>query len=200
MGIRYCFSISFNELWAQSLTLSMKNGYVSVMSQIFFGTSKWFLTQMPVVYKMATPSLISDSVALTICSTTEAQTKFRPVFMEQIINLLFSCARDQCGSFDENRTKSRDVVVLMFGAANRCYPMSVVSEVYQYFMPLIIVRRKDSESFKTFQTCFDALFCKSGFHSGEIYFPEALLALQLLSAGNIDDMRLASFCAASVSK
>lgn len=77
-------------------------------------------------------------------------------------------------------------------------PLSVVSEVHADFFELVNCKNGANESFKSFETLFDALVSQFFASWRRYIFLEPLVALQLLNAANVNDSQRASILAACI--
>lgn len=73
-----------------------------------------------------------------------------------------------------------------------------MTKVHTDFIALINARKKNIESFKSFETRLDALHAKFKSHGDDMAFSRPLLALQLLNAAHVEDNLRVSILAAYV--
>lgn len=65
--------------------------------------------------------------------------------------------------------------------------MPVVLSVYSDYSSLVLASRSKDESFKAFESCFDATSSKFKCHGADITVPEPLLGLLLLNGPTVND-------------
>ncbi len=76
-------------------------------------------------------------------------------------------------------------------------PPAAVSDVYQDFLEVINAKRGSNESFKNFESRFEAQVAKFNSHSESSKLPEALVAFMLLANSNVDSGQRISVLAAA---
>lgn len=77
-------------------------------------------------------------------------------------------------------------------------PFSVFSTVYSDFSAVISARRADNESFKAFESRFDAAVSRFRSHGSEIAAPEPIVVLMLLKAARVADNQRVSMLVGSI--
>lgn len=93
---------------------------------------------------------------------------------------------------------SKHVASATVAAVHRKDPLSVVSTVYSDFSAVVSARRADNESFKAFESRFEAAVSRFLSHGSEITVPEPLLALMLLNGSRVADNQRVSILTASI--
>ena len=110
---------------------------------------------------------------------------------------LFGRAKDLCNGLDDMIIQSQDGPSAIVNAVYKRDTLSVVSNLYQNFMTLLTTRRGDAESFRNFESRFNANVTKFNAASEATKLPEAITAFMLLSNSNIDNTQRVSVLAAT---
>lgn len=107
-------------------------------------------------------------------------------------------AKDVARKIPRDILMSENGANAVVAAVHRRDPLSVVSTVYSDFANLVSARRSDNESYKAFESRFEAAVSRFRSHGDQITIPEPLLALMLLNGARVDDNQRVSILAASV--
>eukprot|EP00178_Gracilaria_changii_P001339 TRINITY_DN1187_c0_g1_i12.p1 TRINITY_DN1187_c0_g1~~TRINITY_DN1187_c0_g1_i12.p1 ORF type:complete len:348 (-),score=40.05 TRINITY_DN1187_c0_g1_i12:1053-2096(-) len=99
---------------------------------------------------------------------------------------LYGRARDLCKSIPQDIIESKDGVQAIVGAVYKRDALAVISDVYHDFVGLFALRRGQNESFKNFESRFQAQMSKLHAHGSEVKLSEAVLAFALLANAYVD--------------
>lgn len=110
---------------------------------------------------------------------------------------LYGRARDLCMTISDSDIQSNNGSKVVVYAIYKREARSVVSDVYQNFMSLLNTPRGSTETFKNFESRFDAQISKLNASSGSVQLPEALTALMLLANSSIENGQRVSVLAAT---
>lgn len=113
---------------------------------------------------------------------------------------LYGRAKDLCDSLDDDVIASEDGVQLIVNTVYKKDPLSIVSCVYTELQKLLSIQRGDTESFKTFETRFEAQLSKFNALGSSVSLPESMSALVLLANSKVDSSQRISILAAASPK
>ena len=109
---------------------------------------------------------------------------------------LFLRAKDLVKKVPDSVIESDDGAVAIVKAVYKRDALSTVTDVYHDFMNLLNLKRGQNESFKNFESRFEATVSKFNSHSDSSKIPESLTALMLLANSNVDSGQRISVLAA----
>eukprot|EP00171_Calliarthron_tuberculosum_P001315 IDg1315t1 len=110
---------------------------------------------------------------------------------------LFGRARDLCKGIPSSDIQSPTGTAAIVRAVYKRDPLTVVSEVYYDFLSLLNLKRGSNESFKGYESRFEAQVSKFNAHSQKFTVPEALTAFMLLANSGVDSGQRISVLAAA---
>ncbi len=110
---------------------------------------------------------------------------------------LYGRARDLCRMIPTDVIQSPEGANAIVNAVFKRDPLAIVSEVYQDFFDLLNTKRGQTETFKNFESGFEAQCSKFNSHSDASKLPDALLAFMLMANANLDGSTRISVLAAS---
>eukprot|EP00171_Calliarthron_tuberculosum_P017605 IDg17605t1 len=110
---------------------------------------------------------------------------------------LYGRARDLCKKISAETIQSENGADSIVKAVYKRDPLSVVSEVYQDFTKLLATKRHSTESFKYFESRFEAQVSKFNAHSESNHLPDSLTAFMLLANPSVDNGERISVLAAA---
>lgn len=110
---------------------------------------------------------------------------------------LFGRARDLCKKIPDDTIQSSSGAEAIVKAVHKRDPLSAVSDVFQDFITLLSTKRGQNESFKNFESRFEAQVSKFNSHSHASKLPEALTAFMLLGNSAVDSSQRVSVLAAA---
>ena len=108
---------------------------------------------------------------------------------------LYGRARDLCKAIPDEMIRSDDGADAIVEALYRRDPLAVVSDVFQDFLSLINTKRHPNESFKNFESRFQAQVSRLNAHGSEARLSDALVAFALLANADVDNNQRVSVLA-----
>lgn len=99
---------------------------------------------------------------------------------------LFGRAKDLCKTISSEEMASIDGAQKIFKAVHKRDSLAVVTEIYGDFLTLLNTKRGENESYRNFESRFEAQVNKFNSRSTSTKLPESLLAFMLLANANID--------------
>lgn len=111
---------------------------------------------------------------------------------------LYGRAKEICCKIPDGTIRSADGKAAIVNALYKRDALSTVSNVYQDFNAVLTTRRGERETFKNFESRFEAKVAKFKSHGSSCNLPEALLAFMLLGNACVDNTQRISVLAAAV--
>ena len=110
---------------------------------------------------------------------------------------LYGRAKEICKKVPDSVIQSVEGVQAIVNAVYKRDALSTVSDVYQDFMNLLNLKRGANESFRNFESRFEAQVSKFNAHSDTSKIPASLTAFMLLANSNVDSSQRISVLAAA---
>jgi len=111
---------------------------------------------------------------------------------------LYGRAKEICRKVPDEVIRSAEGKDAIVNALHKRDALSTVSAVYQDFVTLLNVRRGENESFRNYESRFEAKVSKFRSHGDSCDLPDALTAFMLLSNSSVDNTQRISVLAAAV--
>ena len=113
---------------------------------------------------------------------------------------LFGRALELVKQVDGELIRSDEGAMAIARAMHKQDPLSVISDTYQKSSQLLQTTRGDQESFKNFESRFQAQVCRCNATSSSVKLPESLVAFVLLNNSRAENNQRVSILAAAVPK
>ena len=110
---------------------------------------------------------------------------------------LYGRAKEICKKVSDSEIQSAGGARAILNAVYKRDALSTVSDVYQDFMNLLNLKRGTTESFRNFESRFEAQISKFNAHSDSSKLPASLTAFMLLANSNVDSSQRISVLAAA---
>lgn len=108
---------------------------------------------------------------------------------------LYGRARDLCKAIPDSTIRSDQGAEAIVQALYKRDPLAVVSDVFQDFLTLMNTKRNHTESFKNFESRFQAQVSRLNAHGSEAKLSESLVAFALLANADVDNNQRVSVLA-----
>lgn len=122
--------------------------------------------------------------ALPDTNSNKLPVAFREIMLQAN---LYGCAKEICHKIRDETIRSNNWQDAIVNALHKTDDLSTVRNVYQDFIAVLNIRRGDTESFKNFESRFEAKASKFKSHGPSCTLPEALTAFMLLSNSSVDN-------------